>query len=299
MKKLFRSNGKLLLTSEYFVLDGAKALALPTKKGQSLVVYPNDTKFLEWKSFDEQNKIWFEGKFGSDFKIVISSDEKMANTLIKMLKKCKEINPHFNPFGNKIETFLEFPINWGLGSSSTLINNLAQWAQINPFKLLWKSFTGSGYDIANAFHDNPIVYYLKDKKPVVEEIDFSPDFRDQLYFVHLNQKQNSREGINHYRSLNINKKEIIQKLNDSTKRILKSKTLNVFEKELNKHENIISESLAMERVQNHLFSEYSGVVKSLGAWGGDFVLVTFRKEMYSYFNSKGYKVIIPFVDMIK
>ena len=34
----FYSNGKLLITGEYVVLDGAKALALPTKFGQSLVV---------------------------------------------------------------------------------------------------------------------------------------------------------------------------------------------------------------------------------------------------------------------
>ena len=30
----FYSNGKLLITGEYVVLDGAKALALPTKFGQ-------------------------------------------------------------------------------------------------------------------------------------------------------------------------------------------------------------------------------------------------------------------------
>ncbi len=34
----FRSNGKLLLTAEYLVLDGARAIALPTKLGQSLTV---------------------------------------------------------------------------------------------------------------------------------------------------------------------------------------------------------------------------------------------------------------------
>ena len=34
----FYSNGKLLITGEYVVLDGAKALALPTKFGQSLLV---------------------------------------------------------------------------------------------------------------------------------------------------------------------------------------------------------------------------------------------------------------------
>lgn len=299
MKKRFRSNGKLLITGEYFVLDGAEALAFPTKRGQSLSVMPNDSDGLIWKSFDDQNEVWFEGTFDLDFKLVIASDEKIANTLIEILKKCMEMNPSFNPFGKKVETFLEFPVNWGLGSSSTLINNLAQWAQINPYELLWNSFSGSGYDIANASCDKPIVYSIKDGNPTVNEVAFKPNFKDQLYFIHLNQKQNSREGINHYRSLTIDKKEVIQKLNIVTKRILKSENLKEFEKELREHENIVSESLTIDKVQNRLFSEYTGVIKSLGAWGGDFVLVTFREEMHSYFHSKGYKTIIPFEDMIK
>jgi len=37
----FYGNGKLLLSAEYFVLDGAVALALPTKLGQSLHVQEN------------------------------------------------------------------------------------------------------------------------------------------------------------------------------------------------------------------------------------------------------------------
>jgi mevalonate kinase len=37
----FYSHGKLLITSEYAVLDGAKALALPTRLGQKLSVSKN------------------------------------------------------------------------------------------------------------------------------------------------------------------------------------------------------------------------------------------------------------------
>ena len=58
--KNFRSTGKLLLTSEYVVLDGAKALALPTKFGQSLSISPNNKGNISWQSYDENNKIWFE-----------------------------------------------------------------------------------------------------------------------------------------------------------------------------------------------------------------------------------------------
>jgi hypothetical protein len=38
MQKTFYSNGKLLITGEYLILDGAKGLALPTKMGQNLSV---------------------------------------------------------------------------------------------------------------------------------------------------------------------------------------------------------------------------------------------------------------------
>ena len=47
------------------------------------------------------------------------------------------------------------------------------------------------------------------------------------------------------------------------------------------------------------FSDYKGTIKSLGAWGGDFVLVSYREGMEEYFKSKGYTTIIPFTDMIK
>ncbi|PIZ07449.1 MAG: GHMP kinase, partial [Flavobacteriaceae bacterium CG_4_10_14_0_8_um_filter_34_31] len=49
MKTTFYGNGKLLLTSEYLVLDGAKALAIPTKYGQYLEVEKLSEKVLLWK----------------------------------------------------------------------------------------------------------------------------------------------------------------------------------------------------------------------------------------------------------
>ena len=49
----FYGHGKLLLTGEYFVLDGAMALALPTTVGQSMKVrYRHSYQpTLNWKSF--------------------------------------------------------------------------------------------------------------------------------------------------------------------------------------------------------------------------------------------------------
>ena len=48
MKKKYYSNGKLLITGEYVVLDGAKALALPTKFGQYLIIEPGKNQQINW-----------------------------------------------------------------------------------------------------------------------------------------------------------------------------------------------------------------------------------------------------------
>ena len=56
----YYSNGKLLLTAEYVVLDGALALALPSKFGQDLCLKLIDNPFCVWESFDSNNKQWFK-----------------------------------------------------------------------------------------------------------------------------------------------------------------------------------------------------------------------------------------------
>ena len=55
-----RGNGKLLITGEYLVLDGALALALPVSLGQSLeFTYSEEARdTLVWKSLNNQGKEW-------------------------------------------------------------------------------------------------------------------------------------------------------------------------------------------------------------------------------------------------
>ena len=60
---LFKSNGKILLCSEYLILEGAKAIALPSKLTQDLQVTECQNEIIEWQSFDENNDLWFEEKF--------------------------------------------------------------------------------------------------------------------------------------------------------------------------------------------------------------------------------------------
>jgi len=295
----FYSNGKLLLSAEYVVLDGALALALPIKFGQTLSVEPIDDKQSIWESYDADGSLWFKVSFVlSEFNF--SVDEPIAIQLQKILKAARELNPNFLK-GNqnyKIQTKLSFSRHWGLGSSSTLINNIAQWAHINAFELQFKCFGGSGYDIACAQHNKPILYQLKDTKPIVEEVNFNPDFKDQLYFVYLNQKQNSREGIKHYQNLKGAIKNVVLEVSEISKEMLNCLNLSDFELLINQHEKIIGKLIQTKPIKEHLFSDYFGSIKSLGAWGGDFILATGNTNTPNYFKQKGYKTIIKYSEMV-
>ena len=297
--KIFRSNGKLLLTGEYLVLDGAKALAIPTKFGQSLEVNSNSSKNIAWKSFDHQGKVWFENTFSLDAKKHSGSDS-IPDRLIDIFNAIKELNPNIlnQGQGYSFKSHLEFPQDWGLGSSSTLLNNLATWANIDSYELLEKTFGGSGYDIACAQNSSPITYQLDNKKRTVSPVGFAPDFSDSLYFVHLNQKQNSREGIATYNSKKGQISQEIDEINNITDSVINCSSLKEFNTLIEKHEQIISNIIDQETVKNRLFLDFTGSIKSLGAWGGDFVLITSKDNPRSYFKDKGYQTIIPYKEMV-
>ncbi|MDT0606749.1 GYDIA family GHMP kinase [Croceitalea rosinachiae] len=300
MRREFYSNGKLLLTGEYAVLDGARALAIPTKYGQSLTIQENDSGYLQWKSFEHQQRCWFEVKFSMpELNLISYSDQKTANTLQNILLAVRRINREFLTYesGLAITTSLTFPKNWGLGTSSTLINNIASWALVDPYVLLEQTFGGSGYDLACAKHDKPIVYQLNDGKATIQEINFNPSFDEHLYFVYLNKKQNSREAIRNYREQAFDRLELVNAISVLTNNLIEVKTLSEFEILLQEHESMLSKVLRITAVQENLFSDYFGVVKSLGGWGGDFVLATGNEKTPEYFKFKGFEVVIPYKNM--
>jgi mevalonate kinase len=201
--------------------------------------------------------------------------------------------------GAEFTTRLEFSKNWGLGSSSTLINNLSLWAKIDPYDLLDLTFKGSGYDIACCNKINPITYVKNKNDRIIKDVDFNPSFKENLFFIYLGHKQDTSEAIENYRSMSNDIDNIIQKINSINLSIMKSNTLNEFEKLIVTHEEIISKTINIEPIKKRLFSDYqSGVIKSLGAWGGDFMLVTGNKSSMSYFRNKGYDEIIPYKDLV-
>ncbi len=299
-----KANGKLLLTSEYFVLDGANAIALPTKFGQTLFVTLSKKAgfFIHWIGLDSSGNSWIELFF--DTKLLPSQMNDMGQRLSDVLKVCIDLNPDKLQLEKSyvFTTEIDFDRSWGLGTSSTLISLLADFFNINPYLLLEKTFGGSGYDIACARAEGPLLYNNKNAfNPEVKPISFHKSFSESIYFAYLGNKQNSRDGIQHYKSRSFDKIAVIEKLEEINQRILKSEQLSDFELALEEHEQIISENLNIPRLSDTLFIDYWGSVKSLGAWGGDFILLTNTKsseELESYLDSKDIQVVFPFADII-
>jgi len=301
MDKSFYSNGKLLLTGEYAVLDGALSLAIPTKYGQQMTVNSIEESQLIWKSFDYIGSIWFEGVFSLNLEeITFGMANPISQTLASILKEAKKLNPEFlaGETGYSVLTKLDFPRDWGLGTSSTLINSIAQWANIDAFQLLKNSFGGSGYDVACAQNDHPILYRLNEGVPQIEKSSFNPSFKNSMYFVHLNQKQNSRAEIKRYSTQDIDKVALVEKVSRLTNKVVGCDNLNDFEILLHEHEAVLSNALNQPPIKESYFQDFQGALKSLGAWGGDFILATGNEETPDYFQKKGYPTVIPFNDMI-
>ena len=299
----FYSNGKLLLTGEYVVLDGAKALALPTQKGQSLQVENISKLVLEWKALLTDGTEWFSGTIALPTLQIIKGfdDNPLLQRLIKILQATHRLNPYIlnGSQGYSVTTRLDFHKDWGLGSSSTLINNIASWAQIDPYELLALTFGGSGYDIACAKQNKPLTYMLNKGKPQVQSELFDPPFKKQLFFIYRNQKQNSRQSIAQYRDTRLEDVQpTIKKVSEITEDILKCNTLSTFERLMEHHEDLIASLVKLPTIGSTLFADYTGgVTKSLGGWGGDFILATGKSEHMDYFRNKGYTTIIPYTQI--
>ena len=195
MKEFF-SQGKVLLTAEYAVLEGVKALALPTIKGQSLTVKTIESQSIVWKAFTHDDQLWIDAAFDFQFRCIYAGETspKVIEKLALILQALETLSPSFYKRGVEITTRLDFPQDWGLGSSSTLVNNLAQWLKINPYILLDKTFGGSGYDLAAAQSKRALFYTRNAFSPTIEKVSFDPPFKDNLYFVYLNQKRNSQRS---------------------------------------------------------------------------------------------------------
>ena len=305
----YHANGKFLLTGEYLVLKGALALALPLKLGQTLSVETCHGASLQWDAYQPDGP-WFSATFNpTTLDIIDSDDPSKAEKLAQILKAVKQLNPDAFKEGLHFETRLDFDPEWGLGSSSTLIANLAQWAKVNPYELLKLTFGGSGYDIACATVEGPIYYQAKAEVPepvegpTITPLNFHPSFADHLFFIYQGQKQSSSKEIKAFleKANPVDLQKDIESVSEISRAVPQCESLDEFGMLMQCHERIIARCIGQEPVQKR-FPDFEGVLKSLGAWGGDFILAATEwseKQVKEYFQKKGLEVIFKYNDLVK
>ena len=302
----YRANGKFLLTGEYLVLHGALALALPLKLGQSLTIKTMEISngIIHWDAFTPKG-FWFSAMIDKhDFSVKASDDLEKTERLGEIFKVLKILNPNILTDSHDYDftTRLEFDPQWGLGSSSTLISNLAAWAEVNPYLVLKETFGGSGYDIACARYKKPLHYNIRNKNPFVDECEFNPPFVDSIYFVYQGHKQSSSKEVKAFKTklLDYDFEDEINAVSEISNILPNVNSFNDFCYLLNIHEDIIASCIAQSPLRNQ-FRDFRGCIKSLGAWGGDFFLAATEwkeQEVLKYFNEKGLTTIFKYKDIV-
>jgi mevalonate kinase len=293
------SSGKVLLTGEYVILDGALSLASPTKFGQHLKLEENQSNLINWKSMNYDGKIWFECTIKNEnLEIKSTSSKRVSNTLIRIINLIREYSPSFlKNQGSDISTNLTFDKNWGLGSSSTLISNLATLSGVDPYILNNKIFKGSSYDIACANSISPIVFQLREGVRIIDEVSFKPPFHEKIYFIYLNKKQSSISEIENYNNKKVSE-STINEISNITSMILQCNSIEAYDKLIESHELIISKLISKPTIKETLFKDFNGSIKSLGAWGGDMIMATSHSDPNRYFKEKGYSTIFKYEELL-
>ena len=287
------------------MLDGALALAVPTKLGQRLEVEKSThSGVIEWTSYGSEDEVWFEGRFElGTMHHLESNDPDTGQRLEQIFQAIQAQQLDFLQHSNglRFRTYLDFPREWGLGSSSTLLSLLAQYAEADAQRLLQDTFGGSGYDIACARAEQPILYQRRAGRAQYVDLHYDPAFTDALYFVYRNQKQDSRAGMRRYRERAGDPEALVARVSRLTAQLVTATDLTSFEAYLDEHEALIGEVIGYAPVKEAHFLDYWGSVKSLGAWGGDFVLATSDRTAEAtrtYFRERGYPVVLDYQQLV-
>jgi len=189
-----RANGKLLISGEYLVMNGAVALAFPVRFGQELKISPINDHILNWDS-KQDKETWFSASFNMEnLSVIKPSDSGIASSLWRILQAARSFNPDFplSDKGCKATITADYPLEWGLGSSSTLISLIARWAEIDEYSLFRIISGGSGYDLACATRNAPFFYQLVDEEPTVSFVEVGDGPKKPPIFAFPRKKLNNQ-----------------------------------------------------------------------------------------------------------
>lgn len=381
----YHARGKLLLTAEYVVMQGALALACPTRRGQSMYLAPYQPARIQWKAFTPRGEVWLEAEWTwmdvrqdaiepgnplkkpAGFKPLneVALNNKSSGAAVNRLETwlthalfiSYQTNPeHFREQSDRVksegisvETYLEFEREWGLGSSSTLISLIAQWWGCQPMVLHAATQGGSGYDQACATAGGPIFYQLMGEEvkyssgqllqsnedadsddgfkskhnltdfqathhihrsneattpplyhPIIQSAAFQPSFHEHLLFVYTGKKQSTDHSIRQFWMRSDSNENMILEISECTRQLATATDLKTFMEIMYSHEQIMSGLLGEVAVQTTMFSSFPGQTKSLGAWGGDFILAaTSEPELArKYLSDSGFPICFAFHELL-
>ncbi len=293
MDQRFYARGKLLLTAEFMILHGAKALAVPLVKGQSLEVMPKrDPGHFHWNAAYNATS-WFETTLDlNDLEIIDTTNRSISENLVNMLRKLMEIQPEFieKLRQHDVVTRLEFDPSFGFGSSSTLTSLLAQWAGVDPLQLHILISRGSGYDVACASAESAILYQVFREMPVIESVDYNPTYMDKMWLVYLGEKQDSSKSVAAFLNNYLLDHKDTERFSRLTIEFLNAQEWQQLGAVIVEHEQALSEILRMPVLKAERFPDLDGYAKSLGAWGGDFALLVTDwsdDQLSAYLSGKG------------
>lgn len=282
----FFAPGKLLLSAEYAVLQGAKAIAVPTFQGQHLSVQEIEGSKIRYTALDQSGKAWLDFNLGE----AQNPEEKLVEGIIAANISLGDTK------GLQLTSRLDFPREWGLGSSSTFISLLAQWLETDVWPLFFEHLKGSGYDVAVAQSKSCIQYELKAAQQPSWETVAIPEFFKDTGLLYLGQKQNSAKEVKRFLAQN-QAPELVAQISKLSDRLLSLRDLNELEAWMGEHEELSAQLIGLEPVPPRVLPEFTGAAKSLGAWGGDFLWFS-RMENKERFAAAGFDQVFPFSHLV-
>ncbi|MGC8864714.1 MAG: hypothetical protein ACP5O2_03230 [Bacteroidales bacterium] len=298
---LTSSPGKVLLSGEYFVLWGATALAFPSLQRQYLTVCDTtDQAFHRWTTSVGSTEIFscLIDKI-SLHAYEVAGSKASAEFIEKLLWAARSMNPAIFETSRHFHTELDFQPEWGLGSSSSLIVNISRFTHTDPWVLHQTISQGSGYDVACALHEKPLLFSHPENPRISFPVINYP-FADSLYFLPLGFKKDSSRAIRETAHLRPST-AIIEEASQISYALTWARTLTEFSELLKSFMHLVKRGLGLNDDLPAPLNDFGGLIKPLGAWGGDLALVISDVEedwLRNWFNSRGYARLIKWQDII-
>ncbi|MFW6224571.1 MAG: GYDIA family GHMP kinase, partial [Bacteroidota bacterium] len=285
----YYSHGKFLITGEYLVMAGADALVLPLNKGQYLTATICDSDQLKWESW-YAGELWFMASYHPEsFQLLEASDNTRGAWISVLLKAASELSKKRKHLKNTlIKTELEFHPEWGMGSSSTLITNISYLFDVSAFDLYARVAKGSAFDIAAALSVFPFKYRLQRKNRQVFPVRLPGLFYDHAFFIYLGEKADSQAAVEDFSLFNRDLKMPVKYISEITGQFTELDSVEEMSRITGEHEAFMIEVLGLDSPLGR-FADYPYGMKSLGAWGGDFIMAVHpgsKHDVENYFKHK-------------